>query len=312
MCTPRGWKLGIYSSPGPTTCAGFEGSHKHEQQDAITFARWGIDYLKYDWCSYGRIVPKPRGKDYRRPYRVMRSALDAAPRDIVYSLCQYGMDDVWKWGAEVGGNLWRSTGDITDSWASLEDIAFRQPAIAQYAGPGHWNDPDMLVVGKLGWSAKPRPTRLTPAEQVTHITAWSLCAAPLMIGCDMAQMDTFTLALLCNDEVLAVNQDPLGKAARCVGKDGAVEVWARLLADGTVAVGLFNRDLESHTVEASWSSLGIKGRQPIRDLWQRKGLGSSDTGFYERVGGHGAVMLRAGKPAPVRFPRYGRGGASAP
>src|SRR5436853_4679142 len=172
----KGLKLGIYSSPGPKTCAGFEASYKHEQQDANTWAKWGIDYLKHDWCSYGGIEKGRTQEALAKPYKLMGSALDASGRDIVYSLCQYGMGNVWTWGAETGGNLWRTTGDITDTWGSMSGIGFGQNGHEKYAGPGHWNDPDMLVVGRVGWG-NPHPSRLTPNEQITHITLWSLLSA---------------------------------------------------------------------------------------------------------------------------------------
>ena len=180
----KGLKLGIYSSPGPKTCAGYEGSDGHEEQDAKTYGEWGVDYLKYDWCSC-------KSKDLRAPYALMRGALDKSGRDIFYSLCQYGMGDVWTWGKDVGGNCWRTTGDINDSWSSMSGIGFGQDGHEKFAGPGHWNDPDMLVVGNVGWG-RPHPTKLTPNEQVTHITLWSLLSAPLLIGCDMTKLDSFT------------------------------------------------------------------------------------------------------------------------
>jgi alpha-galactosidase len=293
----KGLKLGIYSSPGPQTCGGYEGSYGHEQQDAETYARWGIDYLKYDWCSYGGIAGRGAGLEaLQKPYRVMRAALDTVPRDIVYSLCQYGMGNVWEWGAEIGGNCWRTTGDINDSWGSLQRIGFSQAGHEQYAGPGHWNDPDMLVVGRLGWGPNIHPTRLTPNEQITHLTLWCLQSAPLLIGCDMAQMDPWTVSLLSNDEVLEVNQDPLAKPAGRRSQQDQVEVWARPLWDGTMAVGLFNRGIERATVTARWSDLGLHGRQPVRDLWQQKNLGSFDGSFAVPVAGHGAVLVKIGRP----------------
>ena len=205
----KGLKLGIYSSPGPKTCAGFAASYQNEEQDASTYASWGIDYLKYDWCSYGGIAKDGSLAELQKPYRVMRDALDECGRDIVYSFCQYGMGDVWKWGAEVGGNCWRTTGDINDSWGSMSGIGFGQDGHEKYASPGHWNDPDMLVVGKVGWGPNLHPTGLTPNEQMTHISLWCLLSSPLLIGCDLSDMDQFTLDLLTNDEVLDVNQDPL-------------------------------------------------------------------------------------------------------
>ncbi len=259
----KGLKLGIYSSPGPKTCAGYEASWKHEAQDAATYARWGVDYLKYDWCSYGEIARNPDRAGLMKPYLVMRKGLDECSRDIVFSLCQYGMGDVWKWGAEVGGNCWRTTGDITDNWGSMAGIGFGQDGHEKYAGPGHWNDPDMLVVGKVGWGPSLHPTHLKPDEQITHISLWCLLSSPLLIGCDMSSMDPFTLALLTNDEVLAINQDPLGKPAGRISKSGQTEVWARPVFDGT-AVGLFNRGSQPAKVKVSWSDLKHQGPPPAR------------------------------------------------
>jgi alpha-galactosidase len=283
----KGLKLGIYSSPGPKTCAGYEGSFGHEEQDARTWAAWGIDYLKYDWCSC-------TSKDLKEPYHVMRRALDNVERDIVYSLCQYGMGDVWTWGESTGGNLWRTTGDIVDSWGSMAGIGFKQHEISKHARPGHWNDPDMLVVGKVGWGPTLRDSRLAPIEQQTHITLWALLAAPLLIGCDMTQMDQFTLDLLTNDEVIDVNQDELGKGARRAWKEGDLEVWSRPLHDGSIAVGLFNRGYEPADVTARWSDLDLSGSQRVRDLWQQRDLGEHVDSFKATVPGHGSMLLQIG------------------
>jgi alpha-galactosidase len=287
-----GLKIGLYSSPGPWTCGGCVGSYRHEEQDAKQYGQWGFDYLKYDWCSYGEIVRNPNHEDLMKPYRVMRAALDKAPRDIIFSLCQYGMGNVWEWGAEVGGNSWRTTGDITDSWGSLSGIGFAQDTPAPYAGPGHWNDPDMLIVGKVGWGPSLHPTHLTPNEQYTHISLWCLLCSPLLIGCDMTQLDTFTLNLLTNDEVLEVNQDPLGKQARRVAREGSLEVWAKTMEDGSVAAGLFNRDETPKTVTAKWSDLGLSGKARVRDLWRQKDLGTFDSRFETEVPRHGVVLVR--------------------
>jgi alpha-galactosidase len=293
----KGLKLGIYSSPGPWTCGGYTASYKHEKQDAEAYAKWGIDYLKYDWCSYATVVPGKSLEDYQKPYLEMAKNLAGTGRDIVFSLCQYGMKDVWKWGADVGGNLWRTTGDITDTWKSLSGIGFKQPAIAQYAGPGHWNDPDMLIVGKVSWGVFPHNTHLTKAEQVTHITMWSMLAAPLLIGCDMASLDQWTIDLLTNDDVLAVDQDPLGKATSVKSKTDEFEIWARPLFDGTIAVALFNKTKNPLEIKANWSDLGITGKQPVRDLWLRRDLGTFDGSFTATVPSHGAVLIKIGKSA---------------
>lgn len=287
-----GLKIGLYSSPGPWTCGGCVGSWQHEQLDAQSYAQWNFDYLKYDWCSYGDLV---RGDNslatLQKPYRVMRAALDRVPRDILFSLCQYGMGEVWKWGAEVGGNSWRTTGDIVDSWSSMSHIGFGQAGHEAYAGPGHFNDPDMLVVGRVGWGPNLHPTRLTPNEQYTHISLWCLLSAPLLIGCDMTQLDDFTLNLLSNDEVLAVDQDPLGRQAARVAKHGDLEVWAKDLEDGK-AVGLFNRGYGPATVEAKWSDLGVQGQQIVRDLWRQQDLGAFADSYSATVPRHGVVLVK--------------------
>jgi alpha-galactosidase len=292
----KGLKLGIYTSPGPQTCAGFTGAYKYEQQDAEQFAAWGIDYLKYDWCSYDEIAKDHSLRELQKPYQVMRAALDRVDRDIVYSLCQYGMGDVWEWGEQVGGNCWRTTGDINDSWGSVEEIGFNQAGKEKFAGPGHWNDPDMLVVGQVGWGPKLHPTNLSPNEQYTHITLWSLLAAPLLIGCDMTQMDDFTLNLLTNDEVLEVHQDPLGHQAKRVLQAGDLEVWSRDLEDGSKAVGLFNRGEKQADVGFLWSDLGINGQHTVRDLWRQKDVGLYDREFKAPVPSHGATLLKLTVP----------------
>src|SRR5438874_1412569 len=198
----------------------------------------------------------------KKPYHVLRAALDKQQRDIVYSLCQYGMGNVWEWGAEVGGNCWRTTGDITDTWGSMSNIGFHQAGHEAFAGPGHWNDPDMLIVGYVGWGANLHPTRLTPDEQYTHISLWCLLSAPLLIGCDMTRLDDFTLSLLTNDRVLAVNQDPLGKQAAQISNKNYSQVWAKEVEDG-VAVGLFNLDDDPQEVSVKWSDLGINGGRTV-------------------------------------------------
>jgi len=290
----KGLKIGLYSSPGPKTCAGHEGSYKHELQDAQRYTEWGFDYLKYDWCSYGGIAPRPNHEQLLKPYQVMRAALDQVPRDIVYSLCQYGMGNVWEWGAQVGGNCWRTTGDITDTWSSMSGIGFGQAGHEKYAGPGHWNDPDMLVVGYVGWSSRVRPTRLTPNEQYTHISLWCLLCSPLLIGCDMTKLDEFTLNLLTNDEVLEASQDPLGRQAGRIARNGGTEVWAKEMENGSKVVGLFNRGEDETPVTVEWATLGIKGQQPVRDLWRQKDLGMFTDQFSAPVPRHGVVLVRIG------------------
>jgi alpha-galactosidase len=300
----KGLRAGLYSSPGPATCGGFTASYQFEQKDAAQYAAWGFDYLKYDWCSYGKIADQIRKNTtrpteleiFQHPYSVMRDALRQQNRDILFSFCQYGMGDVWKWGEQTGGNCWRTTGDINDSWSSMSGIGFNQNGHEKYAGPGHWNDPDMLVVGKVGWGPSLHSTHLTPNEQYTHISLWSLLAAPMLIGCDMTQMDDFTLGLLTNDEVIAVNQDALGQQAKRVWADADDdEIWARNLQDGTKAVGLFNRGDMPTNIAAKWSDLGISGKQTVRDLWRQKDLGEFDGQFSADVGRHGVVLIKVGQ-----------------
>ena len=290
----NGLKLGIYSSPGDRTCGGYLGTLDHERQDAETWNEWGVDYLKYDWCGYSKVFgpdPDHSVAAYARPYMKMQQYLRQQPRDIFYSLCQYGMADVWTWGHAVDANSWRTTGDITDTWASLHNIGFvRQAGLHPYAGPGHWNDPDMLVVGKVGWSDNLRDSRLTPDEQYTHISLWSLLAANMLIGCDIAQMDDFTFNLLCNNEVNAVNQDILGhQAHQDVDEDG-VQMWSRDLYDGAVAVGIFNLNEASVPVDLAGAldKIGIRDVETVRDLWRQKNI---PMGLYN-VAPHGVLYIK--------------------
>jgi alpha-galactosidase len=294
----KGLKFGIYSGPGPTTCQGLEASWQHELQDFQTYAKWGVDYLKYDWCSYTRVLAPGETNQQlpvlKRPYQVARAALDQVQRDIVYSLCQYGWGNVWEWGADpdIRGNSWRTTGDITDTWESMNGIGFQQVGHSKFAAPGHWNDPDMLVIGKVGWGPRLRDSRLSPNEQYVHITLWSLLASPLLLGNDLTQMDDFELNLVTNDEVLAVHQDPLGKAADRVSKKDELEVWSRPLSDGSLAVGLFNRDEMAMPVSVKWSELGISGTHTVRDLWRQKDLGTFSDEFSSVVPRHGTLFVK--------------------
>jgi alpha-galactosidase len=289
-----GLKLGIYSSPGPLTCGGNTASYQHEAQDASSYASWGIDYLKYDWCSYGSIAPhQPSLADYKKPYQVMRAALDQVDRDILFSFCQYGMGDVWTWGAGVGGNSWRTTGDITDTWASLSGIGFSQDKCAPYAAPGHFNDPDMLVVGKVGWGPSLHDSRLSPDEQYTHISLWALLSAPLLIGCDMSQLDDFTMNLLTNSEVLAVDQDALGKSAIRAIHDGNLEVWVKDLHDGSKAIGVFNVGDAVEKSSIRWADLHLPAKERIRDLWRQKDLGERTDTVSFSLPSHGVWLIQA-------------------
>ncbi|MFQ3640774.1 MAG: putative Ig domain-containing protein [Chloracidobacterium sp.] len=299
----KGFLFGMYTSPGPFTCGRYVGSWRHEEADAQLYARWGVDYLKHDWCSYEGIARQKTPEALQQPYAVMRAALDKTDRDMIYAICQYGLGEVWTWARTptVGGNLWRTTGDIEDTWESVSSIGFRHSPLAGFAGPGGWNDPDMLVVGVVGWGEQTRRTRLTPDEQITHMTLWALLAAPLMLGCDLTQLDEFTRRLLTNPEVIAIDQDELGRAAtrRDAANDGT-EVWARPLADGCLAVGLFNRGDAMQTVTAYWKDLGIRGRRTVRDVWQRRDVGSFDERFAALIPPHGARLIVVGASRPVR------------
>jgi alpha-galactosidase len=288
-----GLKIGIYSSPGTLTCGRYAASYQHEEQDARTYAQWGIDYLKYDWCSYSQVAPpNPSLEDYKRPYYVMRQALNKNNRDIIYSLCQYGMGDVWKWGAEVGGNSWRTTGDITDTWGSLSSIGFSQDKSSAFSKPGHFNDPDMLIVGKVGWGPGLHDTRLTPDELYTHISLWSLLSAPLLIGCDLSQSDDFTLNLLSNDEVLAIDQDALGKQARKMLEKDNWQIWVKDLDDRTRAIGIFNLGDKAGMETFHFSEIQLPEHLKIRDVWRQKDLGIFNNAFSCSIPSHGVLLLK--------------------
>ena len=308
----EGLRYGTYSSPGPKTCAGNTGSFGHVYQDAMTYAHWGVDYLKYDWCSYSQKVPQhPDLEQFIKPYREMRSALDRIDRDIAYALCQYGMAHVWTWGGNppVWGNTFRVSWDINDSWAAICHNGFQSAGrLFPFAGPGHWNDPDMLVVG-YGWfedgpMGSMHWTKLTPHEQLTHITLWCMLAAPLLLGCDLTKLDKFTTDLMSNTEVIAVDQDELGVQAQRIDRQGPVEIWARPLWDGTTAVALFNMAMKpANGIIPSWSMLDpvsrpgltLRGAQPVRDLWKRQHVGVKHS-FHASIPAHGAIMLKVGVP----------------
>lgn len=274
----RGLKLGIYSSPGPKTCAGYTGSYGHVAQDAKTFAAWGIDYIKYDLCS-GEGIFRTAG-EVKAAYQEMGEALQASGRDIVFSLCQYGRDNVGRWGRDVGGNLWRTSGDIEDNYASMAKIGFSTGGEADDAQPGGWNDLDMLEVGNGGMSAD---------EYRTHLSLWAMQAAPLILGNDLRDMTAETRALLTNAGVIAVDQDSLGKAGHRAQVDGSTEIWTRPLAKGGEAIAYFNRSDRPASVKLA-APAGSKGSAAM-DLWAGKAV---------RFGGdvvipaHGVILLRVG------------------
>ncbi|MCE5315141.1 MAG: NPCBM/NEW2 domain-containing protein [Armatimonadota bacterium] len=297
----KGLKFGIYSSPGPSTCGQCPdgspepGSYQHEAQDAGTFAKWGVDYLKYDMCSLGNMLAGKGRNEYIKAYRIMTDALADCDRDIVYSLCEQGVNQSWEWGASINGQLWRDTHDIFDLWASMTGIGFSQNNRTSYSTPGHWNDLDMLVVGKVGWGPTPRPTTLTPNEQITHVSLWAMLSAPLLLGNDLTQMDQFEIDLLTNDDIIDVDQDPLGIPARRISNKGRLEVWAKPLWDGTMAVAFFNRSLHRANIIVNWSDIGLLTPQPVRDLWLRKYMGIFKDSYEATVPGHGATVIKIGR-----------------
>ena len=285
-----GLKFGIYSDAGSKTCAGRPGGLGHEYQDALMYASWGVDYLKYDWCN-------TTTQDAKASYANIRHALDATGRPIVLSICEWGKAQPWLWGEEVGGNLWRTTGDIQDRWGGKEKwkdgsccsngvmaILDEQVGLQSYAGPGHWNDPDMLEVGNGG---------MTMTEYRSHFSLWAILAAPLIAGNDLRNMSSEIHDILTNKEVIAVNQDPLGREGRRVWKDGNLEVWAKQMQDGSRAVVLLNHGASEQSITVSWEQIGYPShlRAAVRDLWSHKDLGEFTGKFPAPVESHGVVMV---------------------
>ena len=296
----QGFRAGLYSSPGVLTCGGCTGSFGHETEDAAQFAGWGFDLLKYDWCSYYLEAPGLERAECMRPYERMGAALRAQPRDIVFSLCQYGLGAVETWGAAVGGQLWRTGADLNDTWGAISAAGFfgeeRDPA----TGPGSWNDLDMLMIGQIGMNRKLHEVRLTPDERRTHFALWCLRGSPLLLAGDAASLDAAAIAFLSNDEAIAVNQDPLARPARRVVLSETTEAWVRPLAGGAVAVGLFNRDEEAAEVHVAWSQLmSESGAWRAHDLWRGGPAGGATaTGWSGTVPRHGVVFLRLERNVP--------------
>jgi alpha-galactosidase len=292
----KGLKLGIYSSPGPKTCAGFEGSYNHEEQDAKLYAEWGIDYLKYDECSFGEIMQKeaPDNKAgqmdlMRAAYAKMDKALKSTGRPIVYSFCQYGTDAVWEWGPAAGGNLWRTTGDISPRWDRMYVILSEQAGLEKYAGPGHWNDPDMLEVGN---------GRLTLPENRLHFSMWAMLAAPLLAGNDLPNMKPEIKSILTNRDVIAIDQDRLGKQGSRAYTEGEVEVWTRHLAGGAMAIAVINLGdsrYSSHPFHLNLAQLGLHGTQTGKDLWTGKTVTLKDNQPIE-LAEHDVLLVRIASP----------------
>ena len=287
----KGFKAGLYSSPGPTTCGGCTGSYGHEAQDAKTYADWGYDYLKHDWCSYEYIAEGSGLERAMKPYRVMGKALREQNRDIVLSLCQYGKDDVSVWGEKVGAQCWRVVGDIFDMWGRISYAVNCLKPVWMNSAPGSWNDADMLCVGIVRYNNF-KGSRLAPNEQYTHISLWALAASPLLIGCDMEKLDDFTRSLLCNDEVIDIDQDPLGKAAACIVDGENHEIWARPLADGSIAAGLFNKGLKETEIVFDMAAAGMEGEWQVRDCWRQKDEGIAKGEYKASVYGHATHLVR--------------------
>ena len=308
----KGLKAGTYISPGPSTCAGYAGSYEHEALDAKTFSDWGFDFLKYDWCSYGRVEPPKSRKDYIAPYDLMWGELKKQERDIVMNLCQYGMDNVWEWGGNVG-NSWRTTGDLGLAGGSgmpgFYHIGRSNAEHWEYARPGNWNDPDYILIGWVGSAHKMGEgvkTDLSPNEQYFYMSMWSLMAAPLIFSGDMAKLDPFTLNVLCNNELIEVNQDILGKQGRIIREEGNEMVMVKDLVDGSKAIGLFHvtgsaenildhfdwGDRKGTEIHLSWEEIGLSGKLKVRDLWRQEDLGEFEEGITLKVPYHGVQMLR--------------------
>ncbi|MBN1441860.1 MAG: NPCBM/NEW2 domain-containing protein, partial [Planctomycetes bacterium] len=295
----HGLKAGLYISPGPLTCAGYVGSYEHEETDARKFAEWGFDFLKYDWCSYGRIAKDRSREELMKPYRQMGDILKRLDRDIILNLCQYGMGNVWEWGGEVGGHCWRTTGDLGLEGGQLSLGIFKvglfNATLHEHARPGRWNDPDYILIGHVGdarTGGVGRPTTLTPNEQYTHMSMWCLMAAPLIFSGDMERLDDFTLNILCNAEVIEVDQDPLGRQARIIRRTEEELVLAKPMEDGSLAVGLFNLSEVEREVGVAWKDLDVEGPRIVRDLWRQKDLGRFAETYSSRIARHGVVLLR--------------------
>jgi alpha-galactosidase len=283
----KGLKLGIYSSPGPTTCGNFTGSYGRETEDAKMFASWGIDYLKYDWCSASRVW---KDTDMHAVYQRMGDALKATGAPIVFSLCQYGHAEVEKWAPEVSGNLYRTTGDIRDKYESMDTIGFSQARLAPYSGPGHWNDPDMLEVGNGG---------MTDDEYRVHFSLWAMIAAPLIAGNDLRNMTPAIQSILMNKDVIAIDQDALGAGGTQLSPQGGsasgdLVTWTKPLADGGVAVAFFNRGKAPADAHLDWAQLKLTGKHSIRDLWAHSDHPATDS-FSATVPSHAVVMIRVNK-----------------
>ncbi|MGC8887021.1 MAG: NPCBM/NEW2 domain-containing protein [Verrucomicrobiia bacterium] len=292
----KGLKAGIYTSPGPRTCGGFCGSYQHEEQDAKQFAEWGFDFLKYDWCSYGNIAKNDRSIEaLKKPYRLMGNILKNLNRDIVFNLCQYGMGNVWEWGAEVGGNCWRTAGDLGFELDRIFEVALKNASHREFSKPGEWNDPDYIQIGYIGDArsgGEPQLCKLSPNEQYSFMSLWCLMAAPLFYSGDMSKLDEFTINILTNPEVIEIDQDPLGECARVITKSDDTFVMIKKLHNGDRAVGLFNKGEVEAPVLFQWKEDNLTGKYLARDLWRQKDLGVFENEFSANVPRRGVVLIK--------------------
>ncbi len=274
----KGLKLGLYTDAGTGTCEKRPGSLNHEDQDAKTYASWGIDYVKIDWCN-------SEGLDPQVQYAKFRDALAHSGHPIVFSICNWGVKTPWRWGPTTG-NLWRTTGDINDTYDRMTLIGFGQNGLEKFAGPGHWNDPDMLEVGNGGMKRD---------EYRTHMALWAILAAPLLAGNDLRSMSPETKELLTNSEVLAVDQDKKGVQGHRVWQEGPLEIWVKPLADGSQAVGLFNRSESPTKMTLDFKSIGAPASAKLRDLLDHKDLGTIQNSYSADVSTHGVVLVKVSK-----------------
>ena len=297
----KGLKFGIYSSPGKKTCAGYEGSYGHEEQDARMFAEWGVDFLKYDNCGFNSIpeyavqigaklihaqngpLIKKLEAEQIAAYKKMSLALRATGRPIVYSISQYGLVNVEKWASSVGANMWRTTNDIKAFFWRIAQIGFAQNGLQGYSGPSHWNDPDMLEIGN---------GRLSREESRLHMTLWCLLSAPLIAGNDLTKMPPDVLKILTDPELLAIDQDPSGLQGSRLSKKGPVQIWTKTLSDGSMAVGLFNLGLFPHTVKLDFKLLALGDEMQLRDVWEKTDLGVHKGSFSAKLPKHGVILLK--------------------
>jgi alpha-galactosidase len=310
----KGLRIGMYTSPGNTTCGGYEGTKDHNfergvsylEKDVEMYARWGFDFIKYDWCIFPSDAPT-RDHYYSKQqtlYQRMTDAIEKSSRAMVHMICQYGERNVHEWAPSVGGNMWRTNHDLADTWPAVLRNGFANLKLSQYASPGHWNDLDMLMVGKANWPKKlgdydipgttPRPTQLTKDEQITHMTLWSMMASPLLFSSDLTQLDEFTLSLLTNDDMIAVNQDALGAPIKEIFTGDKI-VITRPLADGTMAVAMFNLNKTTQRLAVDTKMMGLNSSFTTKNVWTGEVL-SNQSKVEAVIPAHGAYFVKVFLP----------------